>query len=1187
MNEPDYYFFDGRTYRGPLPLSELRQYPTAPHHWYWTTGMSRWVPLAALPPAVPSAEPPPVHPPRPRPGGAALRSVGGGLMLGGLALQAARLLPAAPDWVTQGGFYAVQLVLYAGLLRLGQQARLLGVRVGAGLAALALVLEASQASPWLTDAPPGGFPAGARRCAGRGRVLDYRTLAAAPPGARGAGAGTDGHAAAPGPRPADTARADAAFAAQLRPAGPAVLGNPPSRPCFLRTLSFANGLKTAQYLLASALALLLGPGLTRAQDLTTLDNAEVKRLAQRRVEKGLGDLLNVLSLEDLTESERAALINESYATGVNQLFFSPDAIVEDDIHPARRSAGQRYDLSVEKYLANFDLLYQKSPEATVRLSDLVVSNLKRGQWYYVKVFYTQHFGGRHRQVPDPYAPVRRVAEVRADRDSSNRWRVHLVRVAFVAPEDSLNAALNDVALRAVKGRSLNLAAADSVAAEQERQEQAVIDAYQNLLGEGEAALRAGNLDDALRYFSEADRRKPFDDLTPRVRIARIQRTLDDRQQNAWQALALRAERARRQRQYPEAIRLYSQVLKQRPDSAALEPLLTGLLEKNRLKTEFDEKFAAGKYRDLLKEYGRIIDAERKQNKRSDVTSNSSDWYLGRGRCHFMLQADKDALGDYNEALRLDPQNLAAFGARAELYARQGQYPKAVADLTTCLTIDTASAENYVRRAGYRAQSRRYDEALADYAAAQRLDPRNAQWYQRQGLLHLQTRQHPAALQAFTEAVRRTTSQPEPYFYRGYTQVMLNQYAEAGSDFAQARERNLPDPYPARLDSIAEAFYQRALQLRNERQAVDALQTFANALLIKPDYAPAWYEKGRTFLALNQPEAATDAFTTALRYAPQQHETYYQRALAQYRLRRYEQAAADARQAYQLVPGYVPGALEEARALVQLSRYEQARTGLLALKGARKAVEEQFGKSTLAEVHYLLGRCEYELNQPKAALDAFDDALGLHPDWPAALIERGRTQDALGKPDRAQPDYEKALKIETSAATTYALATVLERRKKYDEALNRYAQCLQLDTDRQYTAEALLGRGRCLMEGEKYAPAAVELMKIGQEGSAPCTGECAYYRAYALVRSGRAEEALELTRPEVFRSTPDLAARLYYAVAAGHLARRQPEQAFEQLEKALQSGLTKEFLKKERLFDTLDRGFRKDRRFGELVGRYQR
>jgi len=85
-----------------------------------------------------------------------------------------------------------------------------------------------------------------------------------------------------------------------------------------------------------------------AQELTTRDNEEVKLLARRKIETGLNDLLNVLSLSDIGEAERNTLITESFTPGINQLFANKDVIIEDDISPNRVASGTVLDMPVEK-----------------------------------------------------------------------------------------------------------------------------------------------------------------------------------------------------------------------------------------------------------------------------------------------------------------------------------------------------------------------------------------------------------------------------------------------------------------------------------------------------------------------------------------------------------------------------------------------------------------------------------------------------------------------------------------------------------------------------------------------------------------------------------------------------------------------------------------------------------------------
>ncbi|MCX6214602.1 tetratricopeptide repeat protein [Spirosoma sp.] len=942
-----------------------------------------------------------------------------------------------------------------------------------------------------------------------------------------------------------------------------------------------------------------GSSVSLAQELTIRDNDEVKLLARRKVERGLNDLLNVLSLTDLGEAERNALINESFSPGVNQLFADKDVIVEDDISPSRAAVGTVLDVSVEKYLANFDLLYAKASQSSIQFSGITVSDLKKGNSLYVKVFYTSFFSGKHTKIDKPYVPVRRVAEVRADR-AGTKWAVLITRLAFMTQADSTNRLLNNVPLKEAAPRQLT-AATDSlkngkdsaqlvaiapVDPEREREE-ALLEAYQKLLGEGEKAFAANDLETALQRYEQAEKQKPFEDLTPKLRMFRIQRVLEERARNSMTEMRKRADLALRKRRYAEALALMQRLSDLQPDSVNLTGQIKELIVKARRKAELDERFSAGQYRELLKDYNRLIEEDRKQNKTPGNNANSSDWYLGRGKCYTQLREYKDALKDLNESIRLDFQNLDALESRADLYARMGDFPKAAADLSVYLTVDPTNPDLRARRATYRIRTNRIAEAFADYNEAIRISDQKPLYYQLRGVLYQQTGLCEKAAADFTEGINRSRRQPMLYFHRGYAQVCLKQYALAGADFARSIELGLDAATRSRIDSLAEAFYAQSEQVLQSRKLPEALTLLSIALTIKPDYADAWLAKGKIHAGRGETNEADSALTNAIRYNPTNALSFYQRGLTKLRKAAYAEAVDDFNQSLTLLPTSYEAALGEAKARMALHQYDKAQGILSTVRNLRRQLERRYPPTFFAETYYLSGKCAYALRQYDDALDQFEEALSVAKDWASAYAERGRTYEAIGKPDRARDDYNKAVQLEPTVAAHYLpLALMIEHREKYEDALKEYTHCQEVDRDHLLANVVALGKGRCLMALGKYLEALSELNKVGQYDGVACTDECFYLRTYAQVRTGQLPMNTRLAGFSTTNVSPENAPKIQYVLACAHLQANDDSKALAQLEKALQMGIPKEFLKKDRLLDFVRKDFRKTAAYQQLINRYR-
>ncbi|GAB3504519.1 hypothetical protein GCM10027341_34940 [Spirosoma knui] len=953
-----------------------------------------------------------------------------------------------------------------------------------------------------------------------------------------------------------------------------------------------------------ALALVVSIGwLTevRGQELTTRDNEEVKLLARRKIELGLSDLLNVLSLTDLGEAERNTLITESFTPGINQLFADKDVVVEDDVNPNRAAAATVLDMPVEKYLANFDLLYAKSTQSTILFSDVSVSDLKKGTAnLYVKVYYTALFKGKHTKIDKAYGPIRRVAEIRAEQTGS-KWTVLITRLAFATSSDSANLTLNNVALKEVAPR--RLATTDSLMVKNDstqrlasqtppidpvvEREKTILTTYQKLLKDGDAALTSGDLETAQRLYEQAEHDKPFEDLTPKVKLFRVQKFLEERSRNSLSEQKKRLELSLRKRRYAEAVALMQRIADQKPDSTALDEQIKDLIAKTRRKAELDERFAAGQYRDLIKEYGRLIDAERKQNKTTVSKVNSSDWYLGRGKSYTKVKDYKEALRDLNESITLDFQNLEALESRADLYARINDFPKAAADLSVYLTVDPTNADILTRRATYRVRTNRTAEAFADYDEAIRISNQNPRYYLLRGMLHQQIGACDKAEADFTEGINRSRRQADLYFQRGTAYICLQQYVAAGADFTRALELGLNAADRRRIDSIATQFYRQSEQNVQLRKLPEALAQLTIALQVKPDYADAWLAAGKIYSLQLQNAQADSALTSAIRFDPTNADGFYQHGLTKLRQGMFQEAIVDFRQTTTLQPTFYEASLNEAKAHVQLHQYDKAQAILATLRGLRKQLEKRYPPTFFADTYFLSGRCAYELRNYENALDQFEDALALTKDWAAVYTERGRAYEALAKPDRARDDYTKAAQLEPTVAAHYLpIGLLLEKREKFDDALEEYNRSQQLDRDHTLTTQISLGKGRCLMAQGKYLDALAELTKVGQYDGTPCTDECFYLRSYAQVRTGQLPTNVRMTGVNSLPASAENAPKIRYVLACAHLQANDDNQALALLEKAMQMGISKEFLKKDKLLDFVRKDFRKTPAYSQLVSRYR-
>ena len=91
-------------------------------------------------------------------------------------------------------------------------------------------------------------------------------------------------------------------------------------------------------------------------------------------------------------------------------------------------------------------------------------------------------------------------------------------------------------------------------------------------------------------------------------------------------------------------------------------------------------------------------------------------YLERGNAHNNLGEAQQALADWNQALRIDPNLAAAYTARGTYRRVSGDLPRALADLDRSLQI-APSVDAYYQRGQVKHTMGDYQQAVSDYSDA--------------------------------------------------------------------------------------------------------------------------------------------------------------------------------------------------------------------------------------------------------------------------------------------------------------------------------------------------------------------------------------------------------------------------------------------------------------------------------------
>ena len=140
-----------------------------------------------------------------------------------------------------------------------------------------------------------------------------------------------------------------------------------------------------------------------------------------------------------------------------------------------------------------------------------------------------------------------------------------------------------------------------------------------------------------------------------------------------------------------------------------------------------------------------------------------------------------ALADFDEAIRLSPDDPAGFKDRGGVLVRMGQYRRAIDDLNRAIELDPNLATAYLNRGAAYNSLGQYERAIDDLAKAIKLDPKNAGAHTNIGLAYFMVNQYDHSIESLSEAVRLAPRNAIVLLNRGnvYARLGFKDQAVAG------------------------------------------------------------------------------------------------------------------------------------------------------------------------------------------------------------------------------------------------------------------------------------------------------------------------------------------------------------------------------------------------------------------------
>jgi tetratricopeptide (TPR) repeat protein len=428
-----------------------------------------------------------------------------------------------------------------------------------------------------------------------------------------------------------------------------------------------------------------------------------------------------------------------------------------------------------------------------------------------------------------------------------------------------------------------------------------------------------------------------------------------------------------------------------------------------------------------------------------------------------------AIGDCNEAIRLDPKLARAYFVRGNAHFDADDLKAAINDYSEAIRLEPGDAEALASRGSARNNLGQHDDAIADCNAALRINPRSSYAFRVRAIGWHRKEQKDRALSDFNEAIRLNPYKCSAYRDRGTFFYNHSDYTKGIADLSAALRLNPRD---------ATALFVRACTFSELNRKADALADLDRSIRFNPKEARAFALRGRLRTQAQDLVGAMEDLNRAIQLDPLDSRKFHARAELRRRKGELDRAISDYDTALRLDTSSIP-------ALIGRAGVWQARGNTdKAIADYDTAIRLQ---PKWAEFHVNRGICLASLGKDDEALAEFDSALRLDPSLPMAYIDRGNLFRRRSLYDRAIADFSQAIRNAGSPIARGGEITLV-RCEVPTSGL------VELSQPNQVMTLAHMLRGMSWSESGRYAEAQADFAEVVR--LAPKFGDG--YRVQALI-----------------------------------------------------------------------------------------
>jgi len=262
---------------------------------------------------------------------------------------------------------------------------------------------------------------------------------------------------------------------------------------------------------------------------------------------------------------------------------------------------------------------------------------------------------------------------------------------------------------------------------------------------------------------------------------------------------------------------------------------------------------------------------------------TSTAYLQRGRVYNGKGDYDKAIEDFNQFIRLDPNNAGIYSNRGLAYTNKGDYDKAIEDFNKAISLDINDAYIYGNRGIAYDKKGNIDRAIEDYNQAIKLDPNDALAYNNRGNAYGKIGDYDNAIADYNHAIKLDPNYAGTYKNRGIIYFIKSDFNKAIADYSHA----------IRLDpNDAGTYYLRGNIYKNKEDYDRAIADYNQTIKLAPDEASAYNNRGEAYQEKWDFDKAIADYNEAIKLDPHYAAAYSNRAFAYLCIGDYERSIVD-------------------------------------------------------------------------------------------------------------------------------------------------------------------------------------------------------------------------------------------------------------------------------------------------------